>query len=74
MALVHFNASLYPTVESREAVQEKVAREADNIIVAFDDMVAGALAPHFLMITRAEVGDVPDTGEAYQHGEQRARC
>ncbi len=38
VALVHFNASLYPTVESRAAVQEKVAREADNIIVAFDDM------------------------------------
>jgi ribonuclease BN (tRNA processing enzyme) len=39
VALVHFNASLYPTVESRVAVQEKVAREADNIIVTFDDMV-----------------------------------
>jgi ribonuclease BN (tRNA processing enzyme) len=38
VALVHFNASLYPTVESRKAVQETVAREADNIIVAFDDM------------------------------------
>jgi ribonuclease BN (tRNA processing enzyme) len=39
VVLVHFNASLYPTVESREAVQEKVAREAGNITVAFDDMV-----------------------------------
>jgi ribonuclease BN (tRNA processing enzyme) len=38
VALVHFNASLYPTVESRKAVQAKVACEADNIIVAFDDM------------------------------------
>jgi ribonuclease BN (tRNA processing enzyme) len=39
VALVHFNASLYPTAESRKAVQEKVAREAGNIVVAFDDMV-----------------------------------
>jgi ribonuclease BN (tRNA processing enzyme) len=38
VVLVHFNAALYPTVESRKAVQEKVAREADNIVVAFDDM------------------------------------
>jgi ribonuclease BN (tRNA processing enzyme) len=38
VALVHFNASLYPTLESRKAVQETVAYEADNIIVAFDDM------------------------------------
>ena len=38
VALVHFNASLYPTVESRAAVQEKVARSSDNIVVAFDDM------------------------------------
>lgn len=38
VVLVHFNASLYPTVESRVAVQEQVARSADNIVVAFDDM------------------------------------
>jgi ribonuclease BN (tRNA processing enzyme) len=38
IALVHFNASLYPTVASRKAVQEMVAREAGNIIVTFDDM------------------------------------
>jgi Metal-dependent hydrolases of the beta-lactamase superfamily III len=39
VALVHFNAALYPTLESRKAVQEKLAREADNILVTFDDMV-----------------------------------
>jgi len=39
VVLVHFNASLYPTVESRKAVQRTVAREADNIAVAFDDMI-----------------------------------
>jgi ribonuclease BN (tRNA processing enzyme) len=39
VALVHFNASLYPTTESRKAIQRKVSREADNIVVAFDDMV-----------------------------------
>ena len=37
VALIHFNASLYPTVGSRKAVQETVAREAENIVVAFDD-------------------------------------
>lgn len=39
IAMVHFNASLYPTVKSRMAIQEKAYRDADNIIVAFDDLV-----------------------------------
>ena len=38
VVLVHFNASLYPTVASRVAVQKKVARACDNVTVAFDDM------------------------------------
>jgi len=37
--LVHFNASLYPTVESRMEVQARVSRLSDNITVAFDDTV-----------------------------------
>ena len=38
VALVHFNASIYPTRESRREVQRRVSREADSVFVAFDDM------------------------------------
>ena len=38
VVLVHFNAALYPTAESRREVQETVSRSADNITVAHDDM------------------------------------
>lgn len=38
VALVHFNASLFPTKESREAVQRDVSRQADNILVTCDGM------------------------------------
>ncbi len=37
VVLVHFNAALYPTVESRRQVQASVARDANNVVVAFDD-------------------------------------
>ena len=40
--LIHFNASLYPTRESRQQVQALVDREVDNVEVGFDDMVIDA--------------------------------
>lgn len=39
IVLVHFNASLYPTVESRRAVQQEVSRSAACIKAGFDDMI-----------------------------------
>lgn len=38
VVLVHFNASLYPTKESRREVQRMVSAASKNITVAFDDM------------------------------------
>lgn len=37
--LVHFNAALYPTRESRQEVQALVSRAGKNIVVGYDDMV-----------------------------------
>ncbi|CAJ36627.1 putative metallo-beta-lactamase [Methanocella arvoryzae MRE50] len=39
VVLVHFNASLYPTAESRRQVQAFVGREADNVTISHDDMI-----------------------------------
>lgn len=39
VVLVHFNAALYPTAESRRQVQAFVNREADNISVGYDGLV-----------------------------------